>query len=185
LQFTKCPLFFMRIKLNTCLFRQNVDWRNPGMRLRAVLDKAYRAAASSETVTPALKDTKQQPRSSAGIGRGYSGSMIGLAVEWNLEVGSSWVWNDNQERVAKSDPTFLTRLLQEAKNLPDESDLLIEGKKVILIDMLSSTYRGFLPSVPPTSSPTRAAREKAKAPKSNPSGYPKKHDVPLRKPNLI
>jgi hypothetical protein len=34
--------------------------------------------------------------------------------------------------------------LQEANYLPDESDLLTEGKKVIPIDMMSSTNKSFL-----------------------------------------
>jgi hypothetical protein len=38
----------------------------------------------------------------------------------------------------------LTRLLQEACYLPDESDYLTEGKAVLPIDILSSTYKRFL-----------------------------------------
>jgi hypothetical protein len=38
----------------------------------------------------------------------------------------------------------LTRLLQEACYLPDKSDYLTEGKAVLPIDMLSSTYKRFL-----------------------------------------
>jgi hypothetical protein len=41
--------FFRRMKLNTRLFQLKVDWQNPGMRLRTVLDKASRAAAASAT----------------------------------------------------------------------------------------------------------------------------------------
>ncbi len=52
--------FFMRMKLNTPLFHQKVDWQNTGMRLRAALDKASRAAATSAIVTPARKGSKQQ-----------------------------------------------------------------------------------------------------------------------------
>ncbi len=51
--------FFMRMKLNTRLFQQKVDWRNPSMRLRAVLDKAFRATAASATVTPARNGSKR------------------------------------------------------------------------------------------------------------------------------
>jgi hypothetical protein len=136
--------FFMRMKLNTCLFQRKVDWRNPGSRLTEVLDKANRQAANSALAAPARKGSEQQRRSSAGLGRDSSESRTGLAVEWNLEVGSSWVWNDNQEGAAKSDPKFLTRLLQEACYLPDESNYLTEGKTVMPIDMLSSTYKRFL-----------------------------------------
>jgi hypothetical protein len=143
--FREVCTFFMRMKLNTRLFQRKVDWRNPGLRLIAVLDKANREAASSAIATPARKGSKQQRRSSAGIGRDSSESRTGLAIEWNLEVGSSWVWNDHQEGAAKSDPKLLTRLLQEACYLPDESDYLTEGKTVIMpIDMLSSTYKRFL-----------------------------------------
>jgi hypothetical protein len=119
------------MKLNTRLFQRKVDWRNPGPRLIDVLDKANRQAASSAIATPARKGSKQQCRSSAGIGRDSSESRTGLAVEWNLEVGSSWVWNDNQEGAAKSDPKLLTtsRLLQEAGYLPDESDYLTERRE--------------------------------------------------------
>jgi hypothetical protein len=65
------------------------------MRLSAVLDKAYRASASSATATPVRKGSKQQRPSSAGIGRDSSEIRTSLAVEWNLKVGSSWVWNGN------------------------------------------------------------------------------------------
>jgi hypothetical protein len=136
--------FFMRMKLNARLFQRNVHWRNPGLRLTEVLDKANRQAANSALATSARKGSKQQRRSFAGVGRDSSESGTGLAVEWNLEVGSSWVWNDNQEGAAKSDPKILTRLLQEACYLPDESDYLTEGKTVMPIDMLSSTYTRFL-----------------------------------------
>jgi hypothetical protein len=38
----------------------------------------------------------------------------------------------------------LTRLLQKAAYHPDESDLLTEGRTVMPIDMLTSTYKRFL-----------------------------------------
>ncbi len=101
--------FFMRMKLNTRLFQRKFDWQNPGPRLTTVLDKANREATVSATVTPARKSSKKQRRSSAGIGRDSSGFKSGLASEWNLEVGSSWVWNDNQEEAANSNPKLLTR----------------------------------------------------------------------------
>jgi hypothetical protein len=54
------------------------------------------------------------------------------------------IWQTwNREGAAKSDPKLLTRLLQEACYLPDESDYLTEGKTVMPIDMLSSTYKRF------------------------------------------
>jgi hypothetical protein len=103
--------FIMRMKLNTRSFQQRVDWKNPSSRVRTVSDQASRAAAAFA----ARKGSKQQQRSSTGIGRDSSVSLPGLAVEWNLEAGSSWVWNDNQEGAAKSDSKLLTRLLQQAK----------------------------------------------------------------------
>jgi hypothetical protein len=93
---------------------------------------------------PFRKGTKQQRRSSTGLGHDSSELRSGLAVEWNLEIGSSWVWNDNQEGAARSDPKLLTRLLQKAAYLPDESDYLAEGKTDVPIDMLTSTYKKFL-----------------------------------------
>jgi hypothetical protein len=137
-------VFFMRMKKHTRLYQQKVDWSNPGTRLAGVLDKANWQAANSALAAPFRKGTKQQRRSSTGFGRDSSESRTGLAVEWNLEIGSSWVWNDNQEVAARSDPKLLTRLLQKAAYLPDESDVLTEGKTVVLIDMLSSTYKRFL-----------------------------------------
>jgi hypothetical protein len=106
--------FFMRMKMHTSLFQQQVDWRNPSSRLRVVLDRANRQAANSALAAPARKGSKQQRRSSAGLGRDSSEPRTGLAVEWNLEIGSSWVWNDNQDGAAKSDPKLLTMPLQEA-----------------------------------------------------------------------
>jgi hypothetical protein len=134
----------MRMKKHTRLYQQKIDWRNPGPRLAGVLDKANWQAANSALAAPFRKDTKQQRRSSTGFGRDSSESRTGLAVEWNLEIGSFWVWNDNQEGAARSDPKLLTRLLQKAGYLPDESDVLTEGKTVVPIDMLSSTYKRFL-----------------------------------------
>ncbi len=114
-------VFFMRMKQHTRLYQQQVDWRNPGTRLAGVLDKANWQAANSALATPFRKGTKQQRRSSTGFGRDSSESRTGLAVEWNLEIGSSWVWNDNQEGAARSDPKLLTRLLQKVT----ESDLIL------------------------------------------------------------
>ncbi len=90
----------MRMKMHTSLFQQKVDWRYPGSRLTDVLDKANRQAAKSALAAPARKGSKQQRRSSAGLGRDSSEPRTGLAVEWNLEIGSSWVWNDNQDGAA-------------------------------------------------------------------------------------
>jgi hypothetical protein len=90
------------------------------------------------------KRSKQQRRSSAGIGRDASDSLSLLMIEWNVDAPSSWVWNDNQKGAAMNDPKLLTRLLQKNKLLPDEDDYLSEGKKVIPVDALSSAYKKFL-----------------------------------------
>ncbi len=42
------------------------------------------------------------------------------------------------------DPTLLARLLQKNNVLPDEDDFLTEGKKVLPVEALSSTYKKFL-----------------------------------------
>ncbi len=96
--------FFMRMKLHTRIFQRKVDWHHLGPRLAKVLDKAIRQAANSALATPARKGSKQQRRSSAGLGRDSSESRTGLAVKWNLEVCSSWVWNDNQEGASRATP---------------------------------------------------------------------------------
>ncbi len=129
----------MQMKRHTSLYQQKVDWRHPGSLLAGVLDRANWQAANAAMAAPFRKGTKQQRRSSTGLGRDSSELRSGLAVEWNLEIGSSWVWNDNQEGAARSDPMLLTRLLQKAAYLPDESDYLAEGKTDVPIDMLTST----------------------------------------------
>jgi hypothetical protein len=43
-----------------------------------------------------------------------------------------------------NDPKLLTRLLQKNGLLPDEDDHISEGKKVLPVDVLSSTYKKFL-----------------------------------------
>ena len=85
------------------------------------------------------KGSKQQRRSSAGIGRDASDSLPGLTIEWNVDAASSWVWNDNQKGAALNDPKLLTRLLQKNGFLPDEDDYISEGKKVLPVDALSLT----------------------------------------------
>ncbi len=42
------------------------------------------------------------------------------------------------------DPTLLARLMQKNNILPDEDDILREGKKVLPVEALSSTYKKFL-----------------------------------------
>jgi hypothetical protein len=90
------------------------------------------------------KGPKQQRRSSAGMGRDNSDSLSGLMIEWNVDAPSSWVWNDNQRGAAMDDTTLLARLLQKNNVLPDEDDILAEGKKVLPVEALSSAYKKFL-----------------------------------------
>jgi hypothetical protein len=52
-----------------------------------------------------------------------------LGLKLRLKLGLRL--NDNQEGAAKSDAKLLTRLMQEACYLPDESDYLTQGKTVI------------------------------------------------------
>jgi len=78
------------------------------------------------------------------MGRDNSDSLSGLMIEWNVDAPSSWVWNDNQRGAAMDDTTLLARLLQKNNVLPDEDDILAEGKKVLPVEALSSTYKKFL-----------------------------------------
>ena len=100
-----------------------------------------------------------------GIGRDLPNSLPGLAVEWNVEADSALVWNDNQNGAAYNDPELLTRLLQQIHYLPDKFDFLAEGKKVILAEVMATTYKKFLAkNEPPLSFPitnTAKARERA------------------------
>jgi hypothetical protein len=134
----------MNLKRHTRLFQHRVDWKNPSHRIKTVLDKVSRATAAYVASTPARKQSKQQRRSSAGIGRDLPDALPGLAVEWNAEVEFSWVWNDNQVGAANNDPELLTRLLQQSFYLPNKSDFLAEGKKVVPVDVLASAYKKFL-----------------------------------------
>ena len=99
---------------------------------------AYVASASVQ------KQSKQQRRSSAGIGRDLHEALPGLAVEWNLRSETAWVWNDNQEGAANNDPELLTRLLRQKSYLPDKYDVLAEGKKIVPVDVLATAYKKFL-----------------------------------------
>jgi hypothetical protein len=136
--------FFMNLKRNTPLFQQQVDWRNPGSRIRSILDRVAETDAAVVSSTQMRKGAKQQRRSSAGMGRDTSDSLSGLMVEWNVDVPSSWVWSDNQDGAAWDDRKLLIRLLQKNNVLPDEDDYLAEGKKVLPVEALSSAYKKFL-----------------------------------------
>jgi hypothetical protein len=68
------------------------------------MDQGVRANAAIVSSTQMKKGSKQQRRSSAGIGRDASDSLPGLPVEWNVDALSSWIWNDNQKGAAMNDP---------------------------------------------------------------------------------
>ncbi len=120
-----------------------------------MIDRASRATAPIVASTPARKQGKQPRRSSAGIGRDLSEPLPGLAVEWNVEADYSWVWSDNQEGAAKSDPELLARLLQQSGWLHEKSDYLAEGKKVVPSDVMASAYKKFVaPNNPPSAQAT-------------------------------
>ena len=103
--------FFMNMKKNTRSYQCRVDWKNPSSRVKTVLDRISRTTPAYVASAPTKKQSKQQRRSSAGIGRDLPDALPGLAVERNIEAGSSWVWNDNQVGAAHNDPELLTRLL--------------------------------------------------------------------------
>ncbi len=51
---------------------------------------------------------------------------------------------DNQAGASNDDPELLARLLRQNLFLPDKSDYLAEGKKVIPAEVLATAYRKFL-----------------------------------------
>ncbi len=136
--------FFMNLKKSARLFQQQVDWKNPSPRIRSVMDRFTKTGAAVVSSIQMSKGSKQQRRSSAGIGRDMSDSLSGLTVEWNTDAPSSWVWNDNQKGAALDDPKLLTRLLQKNNVLPEEDDYLAEQTKVLPVEALSSAYKKFL-----------------------------------------
>ena len=136
--------FFMNLRKNTCLFQHRIDWKNPSSRVKTVLDKISRETSAFVASAPTKKQSKQQRRSLVGISRDLPDSLPGLAVEWNVEVDRPWAWNDNQAGAAFNDPVLLTRLLQENLYLPNKNDYLAEGKKVILAEVMATSYRRFI-----------------------------------------
>jgi hypothetical protein len=138
--------FFMNLKKSTRLFQQRVDWKNPGSRIRSIMDRFGNTSAAVVSSFQMRKGPKQQRRSSAGIGRDNSDSLSGLMVEWNVDAPSSWLWNDNQRGAAMDDSKLLTRLLQKNNFLSDEDDYLAEGKKVLPVEALTSAYKKFVNS---------------------------------------
>jgi hypothetical protein len=132
-------IFFMKMKANTRCYQQQVEWANPSTRVKQVLDAASKGV--SAPAAPARKGAKQQRRSTSGAIRSSSEPLPGLAVEWNTEVETAWVWKDNQEGAAKADPWLFTRLLQKADIIPAEGDYLTQGKKVLPIGVLANTCK--------------------------------------------
>ncbi len=117
-----------------------------------MLEKLPRTGPAYVASAAVRKQSKQQRRSSAGIGREFHEALPGLAVEWNLRSETAWVWNDNQEGAANNDPELLTRLLrQKSYLLPDKYDVLAEGKKIVPVDVLASAYKKFLNKNNPSS----------------------------------
>jgi hypothetical protein len=122
-------------------FQHRVEWKNPSSRVKTVLEKLPQTGPAYVASASVRKQSKQQRRSSAGIGRDLNEALPGLAVEWNLESEKSWVWNDNQEGAANNDPELLDRLLRLKSYLPDKHDVLAAGKKIVPVDVLASAYK--------------------------------------------
>jgi hypothetical protein len=74
---------------------------------------------------------------------------------------------------SNNDPELLTRLLRQSLYLPDKSDVLVEGKKVVPAEVLASAYKKFLDrdNPPPISVTSKGGKNKGKgkygAPNSN------------------
>jgi hypothetical protein len=51
---------------------------------------------------------------------------------------------------SNNDPELLTRLLRQSFYLPDKSDFLAEGKKVVPAEVLAAAYKNFLAKDNPT-----------------------------------
>ena len=134
------------------------------LRIKSVLDRISRTTPAYVASASSRKQSKQQRRSSAGIGRDLPDALPGLAVEWNVDAESSWVWNDNQRGASNNDPELLTRLLRQSLFLPDKSDVLAEGKKVIPVEVLATAYRKFLErdNPPPISVAIKGGKNKGK-----------------------
>ena len=65
---------------------------------------------------------------------------------------------------ANSDPELLTRLLRQSLYLPDKSDVLAEGKKVVPVEVLATAYENFLDrnNPPPISVTSKGGKNKGK-----------------------
>ncbi len=149
----------MKMKANARSYQQQVEWAKPPSRFKQVLDSAARAV--SAPTAPARKRNKQQRRSTSGAIRGSSEPLTGLAVEWNTEAETAWVWKDNQEGAAKADPWLFTRLLQKAEMIPAEGDYLTPGKKSLPIAVLNNTFKKhFLTCTPYPYPPYKQRRQR-------------------------
>ncbi len=73
---------------------------------------------------------------------------------------------------ANNDPELLTRLLQQSLYLPDKSDVLAEGKKVVPVEVLATAYKKFLDrnNPPPISVTSKGGKNKGKGKYDVPSG---------------
>jgi hypothetical protein len=87
-------IFFMKMKVNTRCYQQQVEWANPSTRVKQVLDAASKGMSAPSA--PARKGAKQQRRSTSGAIRSSFEPLTGLAVEWNTEVETAWVWIEGQ-----------------------------------------------------------------------------------------
>ena len=149
------------MKKTTRSFQTRVEWKNPTAQLKYVLDRISRTTPASVAPAPTRKQSKQQRRSS-GV-RNLPDSLPGLAVEWNVGVEYSHIWIDNQTGAYNDDPALLTRLLRQNLFLPDKSDFLAEGKKVIPAEVLAEAWIKFLGRTPaPVSATSKGGRNKGK-----------------------
>jgi hypothetical protein len=161
------------MKKTTRSFQTRVEWKNPSGRIKHVLDRISRATPTSVAPAPARKQSKQQRRSAGG--RNLPDSLPGLAVEWNVGVEYSHVWLDNQAGTFNDDPLLLTRFLRQNLFLPDKSDFLAEGKKVIPAEVLAEAWFKFLGITPfSVSATSKGGRNKGKGKHGAP--------VPAQKP---
>ncbi len=130
-----------------------------------MLNKISRTTPAYIASAPSRKQSKQQRRSSAGIGRDLPDALPGLAVEWNVDAGSSRVGNDNQVGASNNDPELLTRLLRQSLYLPDKPDVLAEGKKVVPVEVWQLPTKIFLTetTLPLFPSPAKVAKIRERA----------------------
>ncbi len=88
-------IFFMKMKANTRCYQQKVEWANPLARVKQVLDAASKGVLAP--AAPARKGSKQQRRSTSDAIRSSSEPLTGLAIKWNTEAETAWVWKVNHQ----------------------------------------------------------------------------------------